>query len=111
VDGGAQRLAADRSPAGRQDAGDRSGHQCGAHAWFEETSSALEIEGRFSIETLRENPFDFSGAGEPLLTAPAAYPEPLGSILEPYLAQRPEPAAVGGFAQAAKRRPGRRCRF
>ena len=36
----------------------------------------------------------FLVAGEPLLKAPAAYPEPLRSILEPYLARRPERSVI-----------------
>ena len=102
---GAQRLLChelriDPRPAVSTQATDQDGNVV-AHAWFEEPASALEVESRFSVETLRENPFDFLVAVEPLLIAPAAYPEPLRSILEPYLARRPEPAAVGDFAQAA----------
>ena len=73
---GAQRLLChelriDPRPAVSTQATDQDGNVV-AHAWFEEPASALEVESRFSVETLRENPFDFLVAVEPLLIAPAA---------------------------------------
>lgn len=72
-----------------------------AHAWFEEPASALKVESRFSVETLRENPFDFLVPENRFSRCRPPTRIPCARFSSQYLARRPKPAAVGDFAQAA----------
>lgn len=91
-DDGSQRviqyaLAIAPEPAGRSDCLDQDGNVV-VETWFDAPVATLTIESAFTVETLRQNPFDF------LLRE---YSAPVRAALAPYLR---EPAAeVRAFAE------------
>ena len=77
-----------------------------ARAWFEAPTSALAVRSRFTVETLRTNPFDYLLADRALLRVPLRYGERLGSVLAPYTVRGNASEAVAEFARAAAGRAG-----
>lgn len=71
------------------------------HAWFREPASSLEVYSRFTVETLRANPFDFLFIEKPMATLPMEYPKGVRQILAPYCVANPDETEVIEFAQAA----------
>jgi transglutaminase-like putative cysteine protease len=104
-DDGAQRLLGyelrvEPQPALMTNSTDHDGNVV-AHAWFKEPAPALEISSRFAVETLRENPFDFLLTDTGMGAIPVEYPEPLRSILAPYVVTDADCPAVTAFARSA----------
>ena len=56
-----------------------------AWAWFSGTHSSLEIQTAFSVETLRENPYDFIVPTLEAAAVPPVYPESDRPALFPYM--------------------------
>ena len=85
------------TPVGRTECLDQDGNTV-VRAWFDSLTAELSLRSRFTLETLRDNPFDY------LLTAtdtqlPMEYAVPLRAPLEPYLHPDPSPA-IRLFAQS-----------
>lgn len=70
------------APAGTAECLDQDGNLA-LHAWFDAPTRELSVLSRFSVEMLRENPFDFVLTGESL-NLPLWYLEPLCAALAPY---------------------------
>ena len=67
-------------------------------AWFDSLTAELSLRSRFTLETVRDNPFNYLLA--PLDTKlPMEYAVPLRAPLAPYLHADPSPA-VRYFAQS-----------
>lgn len=71
-----------------------------SRAWFEAPATVLEVRSRFTVETLRANPFDYLLADATLLRVPVRYGERLGCVLAPYTARANSSETVAGFARA-----------
>jgi transglutaminase-like putative cysteine protease len=69
-------------PTGTAECLDQDGNLA-LQAWFDSPTTELNVLSRFSVETFRENPFDFVLTGESL-NLPLSYPEPLRTALIPY---------------------------
>jgi transglutaminase-like putative cysteine protease len=69
-------------PAGTTECLDQDGNLA-LNAWFDAPTQELNVLSRFTVELLRENPFDYVLAGESL-NLPLWYQEPLCSALAPY---------------------------
>ncbi len=67
-------------PAGKAECLDQDGNAV-VEAWFDGPVERILVNSAFSVETLRDNPFDFL-LRSPIL--PPAYPDPLGAALAPY---------------------------
>ena len=81
-------------PAGRSQCLDQDGNVV-VEAWFDHPTDSLSIESAFTVDTLRENPFDFL-LRRSMATLPARYTEAVRAALVPYLATATD--AVSGFA-------------
>jgi len=84
---GAQRLLAfdlqiAPTPAGTTESLDQDG-TLALNAWFDARTNALSVLSRFTVEMLRENPFDYVLTSESL-HLPLWYLEPLCAALTPY---------------------------
>src|ERR1700722_6807039 len=84
---GAQRLLAfdiqiSPTPAGTTECLDQDG-TLALNAWFGASTTELKVVSRFTVELLRENPFDYLFFGESL-SLPLWYREPLSAALTPY---------------------------
>jgi hypothetical protein len=115
VDGGARRLLChelriDPRPVVSTQAADQDGNVV-AHAWFEEPASALEVESRFNVETLREKSVRFSGGRRTASHGAGRLPgaPALDSRAVPGAAARA--ASVGDFVQAAEAAAWKTSRF
>ena len=69
-------------PAGTTECLDQDGNLA-LNAWFDALTQELSVLSRFTVEMLRENPFDFM-ASEESLNLPLWYLEPLCTALAPY---------------------------
>jgi len=69
-------------PAGTTECLDQDG-TLALNAWFNTSTSELSVQSRFTVEMLRQNPFDYVLAGESL-NLPLWYLEPLCAALAPY---------------------------
>ena len=69
-------------PAGTTECLDQDG-TLALNAWFNAPTSELRVESRFTVQMLRENPFDYLLASE-ALQLPLWYAEPLCAALSPY---------------------------
>jgi transglutaminase-like putative cysteine protease len=69
-------------PSGTTECLDQDG-TLALNAWFSAPTSELKVQSRFTVEMLRENPFDYILTGESL-HLPLWYLEPLCSALTPY---------------------------
>ena len=101
-DGGQKLLCHDLrihpEPMVRSEAADQDGNVV-AHAWFKEPVSALEVHSRFSVQTLRENPFDFLLSEKPMARLPLEYPAASRSVLGPYIHTGAVAETVAEFAR------------
>jgi transglutaminase-like putative cysteine protease len=84
---GAQRLLAfdlqiAPTPAGTTECLDQDGNSA-LKVWFSAPTRELSVTSRFTVELLRENPFDYLLIGESL-NLPLWYREPLCAALTPY---------------------------
>jgi transglutaminase-like putative cysteine protease len=70
------------TPAGTTECLDQDGNLA-LNAWFDAPASELSVLSRFTVELLRENPFDYVLSGESL-NLPLWYREPLCTALIPY---------------------------
>ena len=70
------------TPAGTTECLDQDGNLA-VNAWFNAPTSELQVVSNFTVEMLRENPFDYVIAGESL-NLPLWYREPLCAALYPY---------------------------
>jgi transglutaminase-like putative cysteine protease len=70
------------TPAGTTEVLDQDGNLV-LRAWFSLPTSELNVLSKFSVELMRENPFDFLLTDESL-SLPLWYPEPLCVALGPY---------------------------
>jgi transglutaminase-like putative cysteine protease len=75
-------------------------------AWFGEPAASLQVRSRFTVETLRVNPFDFTIATGDLLRVPLRYGPRLGSVLMAYTARQGSAGAVDEFARDAAAQAG-----
>src|ERR1019366_3211073 len=78
------------TPLGRTECLDQDGNTV-VRAWFDTVTAELALRSQFTLETLRDNPFDY------LLTPfdmalPMEYAVPLRAPLGPYLHADPSPA-------------------
>ena len=70
------------TPAGTTECLDQDGN-LSLYAWFDTSTTKLQVLSRFRVEMLRENPFDFVLNIESL-NLPLLYLEPLRTALAPY---------------------------
>ncbi len=70
------------TPAGTTECLDQDGNLA-LNAWFNAPTRELSVTSRFTVEMLRENPFDYVLVGESL-NLPLWYREPLCTALTPY---------------------------
>jgi transglutaminase-like putative cysteine protease len=70
------------APAGTTECLDQDG-TLAMNAWFNAPTTELSVMSRFSVELLRDNPFDYLLLGESL-SLPLWYREPLCDALTPY---------------------------
>ncbi|MFN0103774.1 MAG: transglutaminase N-terminal domain-containing protein [Bryobacteraceae bacterium] len=70
------------TPAGTTECLDQDGNAA-LHAWFNTPTGELSVRSRFSVELLRENPFDFVLDGSACKLS-LWYPAPLCDALAPY---------------------------
>jgi transglutaminase-like putative cysteine protease len=69
-------------PAGTTECLDQDGNLA-VNAWFNSSTTEMRVTSCFTVELLRENPFDYVIAGQSLNLA-LWYPEPLCTALTPY---------------------------
>jgi transglutaminase-like putative cysteine protease len=86
------------APAGTTECLDQDGNLA-LNAWFREPTKELSVVARFTIETLRPNPFDYVIIGESL-NLPLWYREPLCSALTPYRNDSHVAESVKQYAKA-----------
>lgn len=90
-------LAVTPEPSGRTEVVDVDGNESTA-LWFSGQTEALELRTEATVETLRENPFDYIWQGSSSL--PMTYPAAFASGLAPYRGEGSEPS-VAAFAREA----------
>ncbi|HLK50595.1 MAG TPA: transglutaminase family protein [Bryobacteraceae bacterium] len=86
-------------PVRRAEGTDQDGNVV-THAWFQEPARSLEVQSRFTVETLLENPFDFLLSEKAMATLPLKYPQAVRPVLAPYC-NGEGAGAVIEFARAA----------
>jgi transglutaminase-like putative cysteine protease len=87
------------TPAGTTECLDQDGNLA-LNAWFGAPTSELNVRSRFTVEMLRENPFDYvltSGS----VSLPLWYLEPLSTALTPYRRDGHVAESVKQYAQSA----------
>jgi len=87
------------TPAGTTECMDQDGNLA-INAWFNAPTRELSVVSRFTVEMLRENPFDYVLTG-PSLNLPLWYVEPLCTALTPYRNDTHVAEAVKQYAKAA----------
>ena len=87
------------APAGTTECLDQDG-SLALNAWFDAPTSELSVLSRFTVEMLRENPFDYILAGDSL-RLPLWYLEPVCAALAPYRNDQKVADSVRQYAQAA----------
>src|SRR5258708_5931579 len=70
------------TPAGTTECLDQDGNLA-LNAWFDSPTTELRVRSHFTVEMLRQNPFDYLLVGESL-QLPLWYREPLCAALTPY---------------------------
>jgi hypothetical protein len=70
------------------------------NAWFVTPTKDLSVTSRFTVEMLRQNPFDYVLTGESL-NLPLWYAEPLCAALTPYRHDAHVAESVKQFAKSA----------
>jgi transglutaminase-like putative cysteine protease len=86
-------------PAGTNESLDQDGNLA-LHAWFDALTQELSVLSRFTVEMLRENPFDFMPSGGNSLNLPLWYLEPLCAALAPYRNDTQVGEAVKQYAKS-----------
>ena len=86
------------TPAGTTECLDQDG-TLALNAWFAAPTSELSVTSRFTVEMLRDNPFDYVLTGQPL-QLPLWYQEPLCAALAPYRSDLRVADSVKQYAQA-----------
>ncbi len=84
-------------PAGTTECLDQDG-TLALNAWFDTPTRELSVLSRFTVEMLRQNPFDYVLTGESL-HLPLWYPEPLCAALAPYRNDTPVAESVKQYAK------------
>jgi transglutaminase-like putative cysteine protease len=85
-------------PAGTTECLDQDGNLA-VNAWFNASTTELSVNTRFTVEMLRQNPFDYLLIGESL-TLPLWYREPLSAALTSYRDDRRVAESVKQFAKS-----------
>lgn len=85
-------------PAGSTESLDQDGNLA-HYAWFQNLTSSLHIRSRFTVENLRENPYDYHLVNDSL-HLPLWYREPLSTALFCYRLDASITPAVRQFAQS-----------
>jgi transglutaminase-like putative cysteine protease len=85
-------------PAGTTECLDQDGNLA-LNAWFNAPTRELSVLSRFTVEMLRENPFDYVLVGESL-NLPLWYREPLCAALAPYRNDMHVAESVKQFAES-----------
>jgi len=88
-------------PQGTVDIIDLDGNLA-AVAWFHGVTDSLRITSRFTVDTLRSNPFDFIMTDPLVLSLPSRYPAELEGRLAPYLRREPSAAALDPFVEKTR---------
>ena len=86
------------TPAGTTECLDQDG-TLALNAWFNAPTRELSVRSQFTVEMLRENPFDYVLIGESL-NLPLWYREPLCAALAPYRNDLPVAETVKQFAKS-----------
>ena len=87
------------TPAGTTECLDQDG-TLALNAWFDTSTSELSVLSQFSVQLLRENPFDYLLLGESL-QLPLWYREPLCAALAPYRQDALVAESVKQYARSA----------
>jgi transglutaminase-like putative cysteine protease len=85
-------------PAGTTECLDQDGNLA-LNAWFDTPTSSLSATSRFTVEMLRQNPFDYILTGESL-NLPLWYADPLCAALVPYRHEANITESVKQFAKS-----------
>ena len=85
------------TPAGTTECLDQDGNLA-LNAWFDTPTTELNVVSRFTVEMLRQNPFDYVITGESL-NLPLWYREPLCAALMPYRNEGNVAEAVKQYAK------------
>jgi transglutaminase-like putative cysteine protease len=85
-------------PAGTTECLDQDGNLA-LNAWFGEATRDLSVTSRFTVEMLRQNPFDYVLTGESL-NLPLWYADKLCAALTPYRQEAHVAASVKEFAKS-----------
>lgn len=85
------------TPAGTTEVLDQDGNLT-VRAWFDGGIVELKVLSRFTVELLRDNPFDFLVSDESL-GLPLWYPEPLSTALAPYRSATQVSESVNEYAR------------
>ena len=93
------------APAGSVECLDQDGNLV-LEAWFDSPLAQMSVASSFTVETLRENPFDFLLTGPGAAPLPMVYPELLGRALTPYLATRGLSPAARKLAERTLQQSG-----
>jgi transglutaminase-like putative cysteine protease len=86
------------TPAGTTECLDQDGNLA-LNAWFNAPTTELSVVSRFTVEMLRQNPFDYVLIGESL-NLPLWYPEPLSAALASYRSDRQVAESVKQYAKS-----------
>jgi len=105
-----QQLSISPQPAGQAQQLDPEGNVA-LQVWFDGPATELAVLSSFSVETLRENPFDFLLPAPAELVLPMKYPAALAPVLAHYIhgptnGNRVDPA-VRAFAESCSAEAGR----
>ncbi len=87
------------TPAGTTECLDQDGNLA-LNAWFDAPTRDLSVRSQFTVEMLRENPFDYVLAGESL-NLPLWYRDPLCAALTPYRHDAHVADSVKEYARSA----------
>jgi transglutaminase-like putative cysteine protease len=94
------------TPAGQSQQLDPDGNVA-LQVWFDGQTTELSVLSAFSVETMRDNPFDFLLPPPAELALPMQYPRALAPALEHYANRAGVDEAVRAFAQARSEEAGR----
>ena len=100
-----QQMSISPMPAGRAEQLDPDGNVV-LQVWFDGPATELSVLSSFSVETLRENPFDFLLPTPAELALPLKYPETLALALSHYANGTAVDEAVRAFAGARSAEAG-----
>jgi transglutaminase-like putative cysteine protease len=101
-----QQLSISPTPAGQAQQLDPDGNVT-LQVWFDGPTTELGVMSSFSVETLRENPFDYLLPPPGELALPMKYPETLAQALAHYADGHAVDPSVRAFADARSAEAGR----